>query len=107
MKNKIARPLIRTCILLGVASLLALPLQAARGGNGGGGNAGECPQGFEPGTRAQQERVRPQDGTGSQYRNKSGKGAKQECDGTGQGRKQGRGNGQGTGNPEDCPYNTD
>lgn len=103
MKTKITKII----VLMGAATLLAMPLQAGKGG----GYAGECPNGFEPGTRAQQDRVRPLDGTGSQFGKKGNKGPKENCDGTGQGQGQGKGKGQGggrgagNGNPEDCPNN--
>ena len=83
MKTRITRII----VLIGTATLLAMPLQAGQGGGGGGGNAGECPYGYEPGTRAQQDRVRPLDGTGQ------GRGKGQD----------GGGRGLGNGNPEDCP----
>jgi len=99
MKTKITKLI----VLIGVATLLAAPLQAGKGGN-----AGECPQGYEPGTRAQQDRVRPLDGTGSQHGKRGKKGPKADCDGTGRGQGQGGGGrGLGNGNPEDCPNNPD
>ncbi len=111
MKTQIKTKSIQTLIILGSAFLLALPVQAGRGGSGnaggGGGYGGECPNGYEPGTRAMEDCTRAQDGTGSQYRNKGGKSGQQSCDGSGQGQQQkkgrGNGNGQGLGNPEDCP----
>ena len=105
-------------MLLGAATLFAFPLHAGRGtggsaGGGGGGFGGQCPNGFEPGTRIQ-DCTPAQDGSGSQYRNKSGsKGANNNGTGqrlrdgsgqaTGQGKGQRNGGGQGTGNPADCP----
>jgi hypothetical protein len=113
MKTKNTRNILTITILLGAATLFALPLQAGRGngGGGGGGAGGVCPNGYEAGTRSQQDCTGAADGSGSQYKNKSGsngqKGGNGARDGSGQGNGQRKG-GQGTGNPDDCPnYNAD
>ena len=115
MKQKIIPNIVRIALAAGAATLLAAPLQAGRGGNGAGG---ECPQGFEPGTRNVENCTGA--GAGAAYRKgqggaKAGQGA---CDGTGQGqggkgqggqggKGQGGGQGLGIGNPADCPvYNS-
>jgi len=119
MKSKNIKSFITSLTVIGAAMLLALPLNAARGGNGSGGFAGECPQGLVPGTRNTQDCTRSLDGTGSQSRNGSTeKGSKggngnsngtrqAACDGSGSGsgNRYGGGNGQGTGDPENCPNN--
>jgi hypothetical protein len=107
MKTKITQKLFSTIILLGAATLFALPLQAGRGNGGGGGGTGECPQGFEPGTGSIHDRTRALDGSGSQYGNKGAtKGDKQGSgnrQGTNKGKGQNKGQGQGSGNPDECP----
>jgi len=113
-------------MVIGASLLLALPLEAARGGNGGGsgGNGGQCPQGLTPGTRNMQDCTGAYNGSRSQSRRGSanqgetrgsGNGSQQNKTGTapadgtgnrnGRGTGNGGGNGLGTGNPEDCPNN--
>jgi len=107
MKTKTIHNLIKLIVVIGASSLFAVSLQAGRGGQGGGkgGNGGECPQGFEPGTRMQQECTNPQGGSGRQNKGSGQKGSKGQNGqrGSGSGSGKGNGSGNGTGNPEDCP----
>lgn len=112
MKQKIIPNIVKIVLAAGAVTLLAVPLQAGRGGNGAGGT---CPQGFEPGTRNVENCTGDRAGAVANKGNAKGGQNKGQgaCDGTGpqggggqgQGGK-GQGGGQGTGNPEDCPvYN--
>ena len=114
MKTHIAHKYVKTLMIIGAGVLFALPLHAGRGGNGSGGNAGVCPQGFTPGTRNTQSCTPSQDGSGSKYgygkTEDRGSGSSQKSqagarDGSGQksGNRNGGGNGQGTGDPANCP----
>ena len=116
MKQKFIPNIIRIALAAGAVTLVAAPLQAGRGGNGAGG---DCPQGFEPGTRNTEnctgDRIgaASRKGNGNQVERGQNRG-QGTCDGTGQGQGgkgqgggRGQGGGQGIGNPEDCPiYNS-
>ena len=105
MKTKNIHNLIKFIVVIGASSLFAVSLQAGRGsqGSGKGGNGGECPQGFEPGTRMQQECTNPEGGSGRQNKSSGKKGSKGQNGQRESGNGGGKGPGNGTGNPENCP----
>ncbi|HKJ90030.1 MAG TPA: hypothetical protein VJ960_02780 [Oceanipulchritudo sp.] len=110
MKTKATRKQTITIALIFSTLALALPLEAGRGGQGG--HNGDCPNGYEPGTRAMEDCVRPADSSGSRH-GQAVEGRKQGAgnrlgDGKGQGngpRRDGSG-GRGAGDPESCPNYT-